>query len=66
MTKATYTGTFNWGLAYSYRKLVYDHHGGEHDVRRSAGSIAKTLQPNSQSSVKETDRQAERQTDRER
>ena len=25
-------GNSNWGLAYSFRVLVRDHHGGEHDI----------------------------------
>lgn len=49
MTKATYE---SWGLAYSFRDLVHDHHGWEHSIaagRDSAGAVVKSLCPDHQS-----------------
>jgi hypothetical protein len=44
MTKATLIKkTFNWGLAYSFRGLVYYHHGRKHgSTQASAGVVAES------------------------
>lgn len=45
MNKATYKRAFNWGMVYSFRGRVRNHHGGEHDSRQavwhSTGAVAQ-------------------------